>query len=103
MACLSPVYTRTRLCDADSTGQTSTQGRLRSLIRVVLGSTLATVLAKDLLGEVLCLALLTIYECDVNGVFCGWCRALHACLDHIIEREGGLFLLLLVFGHDCVW
>ena len=64
---------------------------------------MATVLAKDLLGEVLCLALLTIYECDVNGVFCGWCRALHACLDHIIERESRLFLLLLVLGHDWVW
>lgn len=61
----------TRLCDADSTGQTSTHGRLRSLVvGIVLRGTLATVLAKDLLGEVLCFALLAICVGDVNCVFC---------------------------------
>jgi hypothetical protein len=50
----------TRLCDADSAGQTSPQGRLRFLVGVVLGSTLATVLAEDFLSEILCLALLAI-------------------------------------------
>ena len=70
MSCLSLGCLRTRLCNADSTGQTSTQGRLRSLVGVVLRGTLATVLAKDLLGKILSLALLTVYECDVNWVFC---------------------------------
>jgi hypothetical protein len=59
-ALLSLCCLRTRLCDADSTGQTSSQGRLRFLVGVVLRSTLATVLAKDFLSEILCLALLTI-------------------------------------------
>lgn len=70
MACLSLDCLQTRLCDTDSTGQTSTQWRLRSLVGVVLRGTLATVLAKYLLRKVLCLALLTVCGSDVNWVFC---------------------------------
>jgi hypothetical protein len=70
MALVSLGCLSTRLCDADSTGQTSTQGRLRFLVGVVLRSTLATVLAKDLLSKILRLALLTVCRSDVNCVFC---------------------------------
>jgi hypothetical protein len=69
MALMSLDCLRTRLCDADSTGQTSTQGRLRFLVGVVLGTTLATVLAEDLLSKILCLALLTVCMGDVNWGF----------------------------------
>lgn len=71
LSCLSVASDRTRLCDADPTGQTATQLRLLFLVVVVvLRGTLAAVLAEDLLGKVLCLALLTICGCDVNCVFC---------------------------------
>ena len=63
---LSLYCLRTRLCDADSTGQTSSQGRLRFLVGVFLRSTLTTVLAKDFLSEILCLALLAIWKNNVN-------------------------------------
>jgi hypothetical protein len=71
------------LCNADSAGQASPQRCRRLLVvvivAVVVRRTLTPILAKDLLSQILCLALGAICGCDVNCVFC-----LIALADHVL-------------------